>query len=206
LSVRLKNSLLSFVFCASLVSAATPVSKSAEQWRRLQGPDGASIEVLFSHGDYLFAGGYDAVFRSTDQGQSWAMVNAGIDPPDSYANQIKVLNVNAAGATRLIAGRDYDGLYISTNRGQTWRPTIIFSGQLHTLKVIGSAIFAGGSFAGGSRVLISRDNGLSWTPSNAGLDKVGSVSAFAAKGDRIYLAGNGVYVSSDGGAELDAHQ
>ena len=36
-------------------------------------------------------------------------------------------------------------------------------------------------------------------PSNAGLDNVGTVSAFAAKGDRIYLAGNGVYVSSDGG-------
>jgi len=139
------------------------------------------------------------IYLSPDLGQSWAMVNASIDLPDRYANQIKVLNVNATGATRLIAGRDYDGLYISTNRGQTWRPTIVFSGQLHTLKVIGSAIFAGGSFAGGGRVLISRDNGLSWTPSNAGLDKVGSVSAFAAKGDRIYLAGNGVYVSSDGG-------
>ena len=139
------------------------------------------------------------IYLSPDLGQSWAMVNAGIDPPDRYANRIEVLNVSAAGATRLIAGRDYDGLYISTNRGQTWRPTIVFSGQLHTLKVIGSAIFAGGSFAGGSSVLISRDNGLSWTPSNAGLDKVGSVSVFAAKGDRIYLAGNGVYVSSDGG-------
>jgi photosystem II stability/assembly factor-like uncharacterized protein len=126
------------------------------------------------------------------------MVNANIDPPDKYTNRTIALSVNVAGAPRLIAGTG-DGLFVSTNRGQSWRLTIVFKGQLHTLKMIGSAIFAGGGFAGGSSVLISRDNGLSWTPSNAGLDKVGSVNAFAAKGDRIYLAGNGVYVSSDGG-------
>jgi photosystem II stability/assembly factor-like uncharacterized protein len=48
-------------------------------------------------------------------------------------------------------------------------------------------------------VFISRDNGQSWALSNAGLDKSYPVSAFAVKGDRIYLAQRGVYFSSDGG-------
>jgi photosystem II stability/assembly factor-like uncharacterized protein len=106
------------------------------------------------------------------------------------------LNVSVDGAPRLIAGKD-NGLFVSTNRGQTWRPTIL-AGQVATIKVIGSTIFAGGGFAGGG-VLISRDNGLSWTPSNAGLDKENYGNAFAVKDGRIYLAGHGVYVSSDEG-------
>jgi len=124
------------------------------------------------------------------------MVNAGIDPPVPAAGFTKrtvVLNVNIAGKPLLIAGRD-DGLFVSTSRGQAWRPTSV-TGEIYALSVSGSTIFAGG--AGG--VFISKDNGLSWAPSNAGLDKKGYVQAFAVKGDRLYLAGHGVYVSSDGG-------
>src|SRR5215475_13273123 len=75
--VSSKKSLLSFVFCSSLVLASTAYQQSAEQWRRLPGPDteGIPINALFSNGDYLFAGGYDGVFRSTDQGQRWKRVN-----------------------------------------------------------------------------------------------------------------------------------
>src|SRR5262249_11696281 len=138
------------------------------------------------------------IFLSPDLGQSWTMVNTGIEPPASYLNQTKVWKISVAGATLLIAGTD-DGLFVSTKLGQSWRPTI-HAGKVSTIKVIGSAIFAGGDFAGGGCVFISRDNGLSWTPSNAGLAKSQPVSAFAAKGDHIYLAQRGgVYVSSDGG-------
>ncbi len=158
------------------------------------------------------------IYLSPDLGKSWTMVNAGVDPPGTlspgiFTERTVVLSVSVDGAPRLIAGKD-NGLFVSTNLGQTWRPTIL-AGQVATIKAIGSTIFAGGGFAGGG-VLISRDNGLSWTPSNAGLDKENYVSQFAAKGGRIYLAGNGVYVSSDGGlswtpineglTELDARQ
>jgi photosystem II stability/assembly factor-like uncharacterized protein len=278
MSVISKKHLLTFMLCGWLVSGATPVSRSAEQWRLLPGPEGASVKALFSHGAYLFAGTSKGIFRSTDQGQSWTKlnvtqggvliyalavsgsrlfvgtnsglflstddgrswtrsgenlqhwqgvfslavsgpnilagcdkgyiylstdlghswttVNAGIDPPVKYAALRTIaLNVGVAGAPRLIAGT-FDGLFVSTNRGHTWRPTID-AGQVSTLKVIGSAIFAGG----GGGVFISRDNGLSWAPSNAGLDKRYTVSAFAWKGDRIYMAqhGGGVYISIDGG-------
>jgi len=126
------------------------------------------------------------------------MVNAWIDPhrtiaPGIFSDGTKVLNLSAAGETHLIIGRD-DGIFVSTNRGQTWRPTGV-NRQIYSLSVIGSAIFAGG--AGG--VLISKDNGRSWAPSAVGLNNPYPVEAFAVKGDRIYVAQQGVYVSSDGG-------
>jgi photosystem II stability/assembly factor-like uncharacterized protein len=138
------------------------------------------------------------IYLSPDLGRRWAMVNAWIDPPRTIApgiftNETKVLNVSVAGKTHLIVGRD-DGLFVSTTRGQTWRPTGV-TRQVSSLSVIGSAIFAGG--AGG--VLISKDNGRSWAPSAVGLNNPYPVDAFAVKGDRIYVAQQGVYVSIDGG-------
>jgi photosystem II stability/assembly factor-like uncharacterized protein len=138
------------------------------------------------------------IYLSPDLGRRWAMVNAWIDPPRTiapgiYTDQTKVLNVSIAGKTHIIVGRE-NGLFVSTNRGQTWRPTGV-TRQIYSLSVIGSAIFAGG--AGG--VLISKDNGRSWTPRAIGLNNPYPVEAFAVKGDRIYVAQQGVYVSSDGG-------
>ena len=157
-----------------------------------------SLSLAVSGMNILVGSDMGNIYLSSDRGQSWTMVNAGIEPPARYVNQTKVWKISVAGATLLIAGTD-DGLFVSTNLGQTWRPTI-HAGKVSTIKVIGSAIFAGGGFAGGGGVFISRDNGLNWTPSNAGLAKSQPVSAFAAKGDRIYLAQRGgVYVSGDGG-------
>ncbi|HZF41365.1 MAG TPA: hypothetical protein VE715_21255, partial [Blastocatellia bacterium] len=172
-----------------------------QSWTQLGGNFRFPYEMssLAVSGTNILAGGYEGrIYLSPDLGQNWTRVNAGIDPPGIlapgiFAKRTVVLNVIIAGAPHLIAGRD-DGLFISTNHGQTWRPTSV-TNQVYTLSVIGSTIFAGG--AGG--VLISKDNGLSWAPINAGLDKSHYVSAFAVKGDRIYLAGQGVYVSIDGG-------
>jgi photosystem II stability/assembly factor-like uncharacterized protein len=138
------------------------------------------------------------IYLSPDLGRRWAMVNTWIDSPHTIAPGIftdgtKFLKISVVGKTHLIVGRD-DGLFVSTNRGQTWRPTGV-TRPVYSLSVIGSAIFAGGE--GG--VLISKDNGRSWAPSAAGLNNTYPVEAFAVKGDRIYAAQQGVYVSSDGG-------
>src|SRR4029434_3952429 len=62
---------------AQIILAICMISPAVGQWRPLPGPEGASIKVLFSHGDYLFAGTSNGAFRSTDQGQSWKSVNIG---------------------------------------------------------------------------------------------------------------------------------
>jgi photosystem II stability/assembly factor-like uncharacterized protein len=251
MTVRSKKNLLSLALCVSLFPASTPVSQAAEQWRRLPGPGGASIDALFSHGDYLFAGGDTGIYRSTDQGQSWKSVN--LRGSDQFPH---ITSFTAVGGT-IFAGSSDQPMFRSTDNGLTWTrmevpedittffhsdvPIAItalasiggslFAGtkcsshapipcgihrstdngktwtrvgkgvadtSVRSLAVIGAELFAGGGFAGGG-VLISRDNGLSWTPSNAGLNKENYVNAFAVKDGRIYLAGNGVYVSSDGG-------
>jgi photosystem II stability/assembly factor-like uncharacterized protein len=158
-----------------------------------------AFSLTVSGKNILVGGDYGRIYLSPDHGQSWTMVNAGIDPPaladGMFAQRTVVLNVNVAGTPLLIAGRN-DGLFVSASRGQTWRPTSV-TREVYALSVSGSTIFAGG--AGG--VFISKDNGLSWTPGNAGLEKNHHVSAFAVKGDRIYMAqrGGGVNVSIDDG-------
>ncbi|HEY8461168.1 MAG TPA: hypothetical protein VIM99_12345 [Blastocatellia bacterium] len=92
MSVRSKKHILLFVLWASLVSASTLVPQpsgapalissamalpqSTERWRQVADLKGAFIKAFFSHGDYLFAGGFNGVFRSTDQGQSWKRINS----------------------------------------------------------------------------------------------------------------------------------
>src|SRR5215510_12760213 len=68
------------------VSRATPTAFAAEQpgpgelqWRQTSGPGGASIVSLLSNGPNLYAGtSVSGVFRSTDQGESWTPINAGL--------------------------------------------------------------------------------------------------------------------------------
>jgi len=188
------------IFFAGTSSGIFFSTDDGRSWTHLGGKFRFTLDTfsLVVSGPNILVGGVDGrIYLSADRGQSWTMVNAGIDPPAPAAGEFTkrtvVLNVNIAGKPLLIAGRD-DGLFVSTSRGQAWRRTSV-TGEVYALSVSGSTIFAGG--AGG--VFISKDNGLSWAPSNAGLDKKGYVQAFAVKGDRIYLAGHGVYVSSDGG-------
>jgi len=187
------------IFFAGTSSGIFFSTDDGRSWTHLGGNFRFTLDTfsLAVNGPNILVGGVDGrIYLSADRGQSWTMVNAGIDPPVPAAGFTKrtvVLNVNIAGKPLLIAGRD-DGLFVSTSRGQAWRPTSV-TGEIYALSVSGSTIFAGG--AGG--VFISKDNGLSWAPSNAGLDKKGYVQAFVVKGDRLYLAGHGVYVSSDGG-------
>ncbi|MBO0725708.1 MAG: hypothetical protein J2P52_08930, partial [Blastocatellia bacterium] len=146
--VRSKKSLLSFTLCASLLSAATVLPQSAEQWRQLPGPEGASVRVLFSHGDYLFAGTSNGVFRSTDQGQSWKSVNLG--ESDRLPS---ITSFTAIGET-LFAGVSEEPIFRSTDNGLTWTRmevpediTAFFSSgmpiDITALAAIGGNLFAG---------------------------------------------------------------
>jgi photosystem II stability/assembly factor-like uncharacterized protein len=160
---------------------------------------------IASNGTRILAGGdFGRIYLSPDLGETWMQVTAGVNPPNNFITRNLVLKVTVAGIPNLIAGTDA-GLYISSNRGQTWRPTGIFY-QVTSLRQIGSIIIA----VAGGRPFISRDNGMSWV---AALEKGLVVNAFAGKHDRIYIiaesiemmgkernpAQDGLYVSTDVG-------
>jgi photosystem II stability/assembly factor-like uncharacterized protein len=200
--LRSKKSLLSFTLCASLISSTMALPQSTEQWRRVAGLEGASIKAFFSHGDYLFAEGYNGVFRSTDQGQSWKRVNLpGTNPA--------ITSFTAIGETIFASSSDWP-IVRSTDNGLTWTPmevpqdltSVFFPLHITALAAIGGNLFAGTKRAPHAPIpcglFRSADNGKNWT-----LVRQGSIHSLAVIDAELFASSwYGAYRSSDLGNNL----
>jgi hypothetical protein len=116
--------------------------------------------------------GQQAIYKSTDNGASWAMVQSGI---------WSTVQASSDGGTLYAGGSGSEGF--STDSGTTW--TVHYSdnyfGSLGA-SADGSTLFAGTNFYGGAAsALISTDSGQHWTNLLTGT-----------------LGFNGVIVSADG--------
>ncbi len=87
-----------------------------------------------------------------------------------------------------------DGVYRSTDYGDTWTKVGLEYYIVSSLAVSSNIIFAGTM---GSGVFLSTDNGTTWTQS--GLAS-GYIHAFAIMGTDIFAAGGGIFRSTDNGA------
>src|SRR5262245_29173165 len=125
------------------VSRAAPAAFAAEepapgalQWRQTSGPEGANIISLLSNGSTLFAGTMvSGVFRSTNQGESWTPINAGLSVPVVRSLVAVGANIFAGtdgGVFRLI---DQEERWVAVNTGLT--DTLVVA-----LVVSGTNIFA----------------------------------------------------------------
>jgi C1A family cysteine protease len=108
----------------------------------------------------------------------------------------------AVGGTNIFAGTE-NGVYLSTNNGNTWTAV---NGNLKNLKVStlainGNTVFVGTQTDG---IYLSTDNGTSWIKANSGLTNLG-INAFAQSGSNIYVGTNGgVFISSNNGISWKA--
>jgi hypothetical protein len=93
-----------FVLCSVTVNA---------QWVRLDGLSPSKINKVISYYENYMLAGADNVYKSTDQGQTWAVYyNAGI-------KGINALNISGG---ILYVGNNYNNVY-SSDEGATWRNT-----------------------------------------------------------------------------------
>ena len=128
------------------------------------------------------------IFRSTDKGSSWTASSL-----STYNTTCFAMSSGETGETNIFAGT-YSGIYLSSDSGINWihldaGPHL----SVRSIAIIsngagGINIFAG-TFLGG--ILLSTDNGESWSTINTGLiyeDK--SVDALVASGDYIFAATN----------------
>ncbi|HEX9002818.1 MAG TPA: Ig-like domain-containing protein, partial [Blastocatellia bacterium] len=161
----------------------------------------AAVKALQVFGNILYAGTenyYEAsgygIYRSTDGGQSWSSVSAGLT---EAAQNIRVfLTVGSS----LYAGTS-QGVFRSTD-GQNWMPLSNgLSGNaldVQTFLSVGSSLYAG--TLGG--VYRSSDAGQNWTSLSNGLQGAGlSVRALQILGSNLYAGtyGGGVYRSTNNG-------
>jgi hypothetical protein len=158
----------------------------------------------------IYLGTNSGIFQSTDNGNNWNVSNSGLTDRN-------VLTL-AAKDSFLFAGTQYDGAFISIDRGLSWKaidsglsypiPTSNMKKSnnnsikdsspnfitVNSLTIIDSNLFA----CTGGGICISKNNGTSWTPMIK--NWIFEVLTFAMR-DSIILAAtdNGVVVSLDNG-------
>lgn len=162
---------------------------ATQLWRQI-GPEGGQINALFASGNNLYAAtSGDGVYRSTDNGQTWAR-SLGISGYDALA-------LTAVGSN-LLAGVNFGPIFISTDEGQTWTWTDIGANRsnVRDFAALGTNVFAATE---GGGVLLSTNGGRAWTRVNTGLTNL-NVYALAVSGTTL-LAGTsgGVFRTTDNG-------
>lgn len=160
-------------------------------WKEIDTNLHYNINGLVKIGSNLFAGVDNHVYLSDDQGINWTMtIGYGLPQYGIYT-----LGVNG---TSLFASM-YGGIYRSSDNGTYWTVTgsLLTTSDIYTIATIDNNLFAGGANSG---VIISTNNGGSWTPMDSGLSpyKYMSVSSFAFNGKSIFVnTDRGVFRSRD---------
>jgi hypothetical protein len=179
-----KNFVLAFLLLATAPAAFS-------QWTQTAGPAGMTVNAFYQKGTTLFAGtSAKGVFKSMDNGITWAPSNGGLENMDVFSL--------IADNLYLYAGTN-NGPYRSSNNGLTW--TAANNGM--TGKFIYSFARANGFlFAGtiGTGLFKSADHGNTWTDANGGALGSSSIYALAfAPPNLLAFADNLIFYSNDNG-------
>ncbi len=138
------------------------------------------------------------VFRSTNSGANWTLVNTVM--ANSPTQSLALMGGN------LFASTPMSGIFLSTNNGTSWTAVndglpkdIYYStqyGRIQSLASSGQNLFAG-TWGG---VFLSTNNGTSWTPINTGLPSNPTVGSLAIVDNNIFAeTTDGVFVSTNNG-------
>jgi photosystem II stability/assembly factor-like uncharacterized protein len=131
----------------------------------------------------IYAGTDESVFRTTNNGEVWTLVNSGLPTiaPDRYIRTL-ASTPNPAGGVFLFAGTDA-GVFRSTNDGATW--SLSNTGMLSATGVRDLAANETGILyaATSTGPYLSTDNGLSWIRINGDLPSFTQFNTLELKSD-----------------------
>lgn len=151
-------------------------------------------------GSNFFAGTGNGVYKSTDNGQSWKVVNKGLPPLDSiYRGYHYYLT---AQDNELIVKTE-KGFYRSSDEGATWQADNLglpAKTTTYTIARQGKNLYAGTQ----DGIFCSSDNGVNWQAINNGLPTI-PINVFTVKDGNLF-AGTyaGMYLSKDNGNSWSA--
>jgi ligand-binding sensor domain-containing protein len=143
-------------------------------------------------GRSVFAGtALGGVFRSTDNGMSWASASSGLT--NGFVRSLAVKG------SILFAGTD-NGICLSPDSGADWYPASPDFAQgtvVQSLAVGGNNLYAGTE---GGGVFVSTNNGTSWTESDSGLTDR-DIWTISVSGTTVFVGTdyNGVFKSTNNG-------
>lgn len=144
----------------------------------------------------------DGIYRSTNRGDSWRKVNAGLGSLD-----IDHLSISAQFGSdgRLLAAAKAGGVWRSVDRGISWQMVLTDGVGITSFAEIAGlhdqyVVIAGDSEG---KIWRSEDNGRLWEVIHE-LHNAGGISSVAGVGDHIYVGTerDGLYQSRDGGGSF----
>ncbi|MEK9137574.1 MAG: T9SS type A sorting domain-containing protein, partial [Bacteroidota bacterium] len=153
-----------------------------------------NVYSIKSHDGFLFASTFEAgVYRSSNGGVTWVQTNSGL-----FSVSIGHLAIDQSGA---IYAPTFDGLFKSTNNGNTWSITGLTESNLRTVTVDGDDNVYAGGLEGA--VHKSTDHGLTWNAALSPGSNIVSIFASPTTG-YIYVSNQygpgGVFRSTDRGS------
>jgi hypothetical protein len=122
------------------------------------------------------------IFRTTNGGASWQPVVTGLtDTSGMIASVVNSLWMDPNDSKTLLAATEYDGIFRTTDGGATWH-SVYRTTQATQFVNLGSKIYAT-SAAG---VLVSTDDGVTWSISLGGVQPTALGAASKAPGSALY--------------------
>ncbi len=149
---------------------------------------------IHSIGDTIFVGARNEIYRSTDNGISFIE----IEIPFNFSI-VNIYSIASMGST-IFAATSYDGVYKSTDFGNTWIAANQGMGPKDVRAVTvtnASSVIAGSHYVGMYR---STDHGSSWNKSQTGFPAGTSILSMLESESSIYAGTrDGVYRTDDNG-------
>ncbi len=187
LGVRHLRLILSALIIVSLANKKLPA-----QWLETNGPYGATVSALAVDGQVVFAGTYNGLYITSDNGISWTKPDSGIAATVS-------ISTFAVDSDIVFAGTYNEGVFRSTNDGITWIQT---NQGLTDLRIMSLATIGNNVLAGTNQgIFVSSNEGSNWTHVDSMGGNLNYVVSFATKGTKVFASAyGGIYVSADSGA------
>lgn len=167
-----------FVFAGIADNMIFRSADFGESWVNISDGFTSGIRTIKAYENYVFAGTWDGIFLSENNGDTWRDISNGL--PDRSIGSIVLIN------SALFVSTHNNGLYKSSDFGLTWEK--VLDESVYSLEAYHNYIFAG--FYG--KVLMSSDFGKSWARVDENLLPQAYISAFGFSRNYI-LAGTKQY-------------
>ncbi|MCS6886378.1 MAG: hypothetical protein RMM17_06830 [Acidobacteriota bacterium] len=191
-----------------LLSACSGIYRStdgASTWTKFQGipftsrrthviyPDPVKKEVIYS-------GTTEGLWKSTNRGSTWRLVT-------SLRTVVNAIAIHSKMPTRIVIGTKYGGVMLSTDEGNTFKPSnsgfvnryvsVVMEDKLHPDRIYAATLFNGFD----SGLYCSDDGGHTWQRIGRGLEAQDIYSLIQSPDGKVIYAGTntGLFRSTDAG-------
>jgi photosystem II stability/assembly factor-like uncharacterized protein len=181
-----------FVFVSTAYSGVLRSSNKGAQWTSLHvGSSSSPKKLLINNFGDLFAGADDGIYRTEDDGDTWAPINTGL-------TDRRILDVAVNSGNQLFVSTFRSGVFRSDDNGDSWQQVIngLGSARVRAMTVDPAQnIYAGTENNG---IFISTDNGDTWIQifkyggwPSLDTDYLGTLYALSSTGTLLLTLDNG---------------